>query len=62
MPGRHWALLRGRITSRLRVHRVVIPATVLAWHPRLVTRKWTHPKEVSPPNPIVEELGTNKKS
>jgi len=67
-PGLSWpdrsilSTLTRLLPRRLRVHHIVTPATVLAWHPRLVTRKWTHPKEVSPPTPIVEELGTNKKS
>jgi hypothetical protein len=33
------------------MHRLVTPGTVLRWHPRLVSRKWTYP--VPPGNSIV---------
>ena len=36
------SLIRGLPTS-LRRARLVTPATVLRWHRRLVTKKWTHP-------------------
>jgi putative transposase len=35
------ALIR-LMPARLRMHRLVIPGTVLRWHRRLVTRKWTY--------------------
>src|SRR5829696_3512761 len=36
------ALIR-RLPAALRGHRVITPATVLRWHRRLVTKKWTYP-------------------
>jgi transposase InsO family protein len=36
------ALIR-RLPAVLRGHRLITPATVLRWHRRLVTKKWTHP-------------------
>ena len=37
------AALTRLLPARLRMHRLVTPGTVLRWHRRLVTRKWTHP-------------------
>jgi putative transposase len=34
------ALIR-LLPPRLRVHRLITPGTVLRWHRRLITRKWT---------------------
>jgi hypothetical protein len=42
------ALIR-RLPPRLRKHGVITPATILRWHRRLVTKKWTYPNLDRPP-------------
>ena len=37
------AALIQHLPAVLRGHRLVTPATVLRWHRRLVTKKWTYP-------------------
>jgi putative transposase len=56
------AALARLLPGRLRLHRIVTPGTLLAWHRRLVRKKWTHPEAPGrPPVPaevraLVEQL------
>ena len=49
------AALARLLPKRLRLHRIVTPATMLAWHRRLVKSKWTYPNTTGRP-PIPEEI------
>src|SRR6187455_629067 len=42
------ALIR-RLPASVRGHRLITPATVLRWHRRLVTEKWTYPNRSGRP-------------
>jgi len=48
------ALIR-LLPGRLRLHRLVTPGTMLRWHRRLVTRKWTYPRKTGRP-PVSAEI------
>jgi hypothetical protein len=51
------AALARLLPARLRLHRIVTPGTLLAWHGRLVKKKWTYPAKHGRP-PISESLLT----
>src|SRR3954465_478394 len=48
------ALIR-LLPARLRMHPLGTPDTVLRWHRRLVTRKWTYPNRTGRP-PVSAEI------
>ena len=50
------ALIR-LLPARPRMHRLVTPGTVLRWHRRLVTWKWTYPHRMGRP-PVSAEIVT----
>src|ERR1017187_1750788 len=60
------AALSRLLPPRLRRHRLVTPGTVLGWHRRLVTRKWTYPHRTGRPPvsaeiaAMIERLATEK--
>ena len=49
------AALTRLLPRHLRLHRIVTPATLLAWHRRLITNKWTYPDATGRP-PVPEEV------
>jgi putative transposase len=50
------ALIR-HLPAPLRGHRLVTPATVLRWHRRLVTNKWTYPNRSGRP-PLADTIAS----
>ena len=48
------ALIR-LLPARLRMHRLITPSTILRWHRRLITRKWTYPDRTGRP-PVSAEI------
>jgi putative transposase len=49
------AALTRLLPRHLRLHRIVTPGTLLAWHRRLIKNKWTHPNTTGRP-PVPEEI------
>lgn len=48
------AALARQLPAALRASRLVMPGTLLAWHRRLITRKWTYPGRLGRPGTSVE--------
>ena len=61
---RSWAALIRLLPGKRRIHRLVTPGTVVRWHRRLVTRKWTYPHQTGRPSvsaeivALIERLAT----
>jgi hypothetical protein len=51
------AALARLLSGHLRLHRIVTPGTLLAWHRRLVKRRWIHPGTPGRP-PVPDEVRT----
>ena len=49
------AALARLLPGRLRLHRIVAPGTLLAWHRRLAKKKWTYPNAPGRP-PVPDEV------
>ena len=49
------AALARLLPKRMRLHRIVTPGTLLAWHRRLIKDKWTYPNNAGRP-PVPEEI------
>jgi hypothetical protein len=49
------AALARQLPGHLRLHRIVTPGTLLAWHRRLVKNTWSYPNTIGRP-PVPEEI------